>query len=206
MHFEPDHIYHVYNRGNNRIKIFFTPGNYLYLLKKIKAEWKPYCNMVCYCLMPNHFHFMLQPKTEGCIFITQGGLVSHLQTLSKAIGKTLSSYTQAINIQNSTIGTLFQKKTKAKCLTDSSIKLSQYKTQDYLTNCFHYIHLNPKVAGLVKNLKDWPYSSWVDYYGFRRGTLCDKEIIMNAAGFTHLDFDSTKDPITFDQTVIKQIW
>lgn len=104
--------------------------------------------------MPNHFHFMLQPKSEGCINIKILGESTYLQVLSKSIGKTLSSYTQAINIQNGTSGTLFQKKTKAKCLTNSTLDLSGYKTQDYLTNCFHYIHFNPEEARLVNNLKD----------------------------------------------------
>jgi hypothetical protein len=53
--------------------------------------------------MPNHFHFMLQPKNEGCETIVLKEKSTHLQVLSKTIGKTLSSYTQAINIQNKTI-------------------------------------------------------------------------------------------------------
>lgn len=205
MHFEPEHIYHVYNRGNNKVKIFFTSANYLFLLRKIKTEWLPYSDVLCYCLMPNHFHFMLQPKPEGCSNIKVLGQSTYLQVLSKTIGKTLSSYTQAINIQNGTSGTLFQKKTKAKCLTDSSLDLSNYKTQDYLTNCFHYIHFNPEAAGLVSNLKDWAFSSWLDYYGFRNGTLCNKEMMMFRAGFTNFDLNSLKyDAI--DKKVIEGIW
>jgi hypothetical protein len=65
-------------------------------------------------------HFMLQPKKEGCKPIVLKERVTHLQILSRAIGKTLSSYTQAINIQNNTTGNLFQKKTKGKCLTEQS--------------------------------------------------------------------------------------
>ena len=174
MHFEPDHIYHVYNRGNNKVKIFFTSANYMFLLKKIKTEWLPCCDVLCYCLMPNHFHFMLQPKPEGCIPIKQQDKLSHLQVLSKTIGKTLCSYTQAINIQNKTTGTLFQKKTKAKCLTNISLTFPKYTSQDYLANCFYYIHNNPLIAGLVNELKGWPYSSWPDYYGYRIGTLNNK--------------------------------
>lgn len=159
MHFEPDHIYHIYNRGNNRVKIFFTPANYLFLLRKVKNEWLEYSDLLCYCLMPNHFHFMLQPKPEGCNYIQQQGQASHLQILSKTIGKTLSSYTQAMNVQNDTTGTLFQKKTKAKCLTDISFTIPKYTSQDYLINCFNYIHNNPLKAGLVTELKNWQYSS-----------------------------------------------
>lgn len=151
--------------------------------------------------MPNHFHFMLLAKPEGCVLIKQQGQLSHLQVLSKTIGKTLSSYTQAINIQNKTTGTLFQKKTKAKCLTDISF---EYDQQDYLTNCFYYIHNNPLEARIVNELQDWEYSSWSDYYGLRQGTLCKKEIIRNRAGFTDMGFRNNQ-PI-IDKKVIEHIW
>jgi len=60
--------------------------------------------------MPNHFHFMLLAKPDGCKNIILKDQPSHLQKLSKVIGKTLSSYTMAIHIQNETTGNLFQKK------------------------------------------------------------------------------------------------
>ena len=60
--------------------------------------------------MPNHFHFMIIPNENGCIELMIGDKPSNMQNLSKAIGKTLSSYTKAINIQNNTTGNLFQKK------------------------------------------------------------------------------------------------
>jgi len=205
MHFEPGHIYHVYNRGNNKIKIFFTPANYLYLLQKIRNEWLMVADLLAYCLMPNHFHFMLHAKTEGCDFINQLGQPSHLQVLSKTIGKTLSSYTQAINIQNNSLGTLFQKKTKAKCLTKSSLIGSNYSKQDYLTNCFHYVHHNPMKARIITDLKDWPYSSWPDYYGFRNGTLCNKDLFMARSGFTRNDFNPNLN-VNIDENIIKHIW
>jgi putative transposase len=191
MHFEEEHIYHVYNRGNNKVPIFFSSKNYLHLLKKIRSEWLAYRDLYCYCLMPNHFHFMLQPKKEGCKPIVLKERVTHMQILSKAIGKTLSSYTQAINIQNNTTGNLFQKKTKAKCLTEQSIIEPPYHTKDYLTNCFFYIHNNPLTANLVTDLSQWPYSSWPDYYGLRNGTLCNIEEAMNQIGFREIDFKNT---------------
>src|SRR5947207_1417728 len=101
--------------------------------------------------MTNHFHFMLEPNTEGCKEITLKEKTTHLQNLSKAIGKTLSSYTQAINIQNNTTGNLFQKKTKAKCLSEQSIETS-YTSKNYLVNCFFYIHNNPIASQMVKDL------------------------------------------------------
>jgi putative transposase len=205
MHFEEEHIYHVYNRGNNKVNIFFSSRNYLFLLQKIRDEWLVYCDLYCYCLMPNHFHFMLQPKKEGCIPVVLKEKTTHLQTLSKAVGKTLSSYTQAINIQNNTTGNLFQKKTKAKCLTEQSIIEPPYNTKDYLTNCFFYIHNNPVTANRVTDLSQWPYSSWPDYYGLRNGTLCNIEKAMNQIGFRKIDFKNTGHQRP-DKNIISSLW
>ena len=205
MHFESEHVYHVYNRGNGRAPIFFSPQNYLFLLQKIRDEWVTYCEIYCYCLMPNHFHFMLQPKTEGCELMVLQGRTTHLQLLSKTIGKTLSSYAQAINIQNNTTGNLFQKKTKAKCLTEQSTNEPYYGIKDYLTNCFLYIHNNPIEANITSDLSQWPYSSWPDYYGFRNGSLCNVTLAMERIGFTEIDFNSTmyQKP---DRKIIPSLW
>lgn len=62
MHFESNHIYHIYNRGNNSQNIFFTRGNYLFFLQKIRKHILPYADVLAWCLMPNHFHLMVYVK------------------------------------------------------------------------------------------------------------------------------------------------
>jgi putative transposase len=188
MHFEPNQIYHVYNRGNDKQPIFFTEANYLYFLQKIKMEWKKYADILCYCLMPNHFHCMLVPNAEGCKNIILADKETHMQNLSKTIGKTLSSYTKAINLQNKTTGNLFQKKTKAKLLMRPNGLIEKFSTHEYLLTCFHYIHQNPLKAKLVNNLKDWLYSSYPDYYCNRKGTICNKTSAMRLLELSKIDF------------------
>ena len=56
--FVPDVYYHIYNRGNNRVAIFFEPDNYLYFLKKVKAYLIPVADVLVYCLMPTHYHIV----------------------------------------------------------------------------------------------------------------------------------------------------
>jgi REP element-mobilizing transposase RayT len=123
--------------------------------------------------MPNHFHFIIQANEKS---ITErksfGG--KPMQELAYRIGICLSSYTQAINKQNKTTGSLFQQKTKAKILNEEVDE----KREPYLENCFFYVHNNPIEAGLVKILNDWPYSSYLDYIGVRNGNLCNKEIFL----------------------------
>lgn len=177
MYFDSSEFYHVYNRGNNRQIIFFSDRNYLFFLKKIREQIFPVADILAYCLMPNHFHFILKPNENGLTErISFGG--KPMQELSYRLGILLSSYAQAINKQNRTTGSLFQQKTKAKILVekDNGIRIS------YLEKCFHYIHLNPVMAGLAKNPEDWAYSSYPDYIGLRNGTLCCRELFYSNTG------------------------
>jgi putative transposase len=201
MHFNPSEVYHIYNRGNHHQKLFFSDQNYIFFLKKIRNEWLKYGDILAYCLMPNHFHIMMAPNEEACKSIFIAGKDSSMQNLSRTIGKTLSSYSQAINRQNNSTGTLFQKKTKAKLLLEDSL----FTTQEYLEACFHYIHENPLAAKLVKQKESWPYSSYPDYFGFRNGTLCNKQKWFSLTGYTEKDFIKPPD-VDFDRQIFKVIF
>jgi len=152
MKFFENELYHIYNRGNNRQPIFFRPANYLFFLEKIRNHLLPYCDILAYCLMPNHFHFLINADTRT----VQKKLISGnpKNVLSESIKTLLSSYSQAINRQNKSVGSLFQQNTKAKCLLGIE--------KDYDMACFNYIHQNPVKARLVKKMEDWPYSSFSD--------------------------------------------
>lgn len=203
MHFEPNEIYHIYNRGNNKNQIFFKEENYLYFLRKVRSEWLPLGNILSYCLMPNHFHFMMIPNEEACKNIVLNEKETHMQNLSKVIGKTISSYTKAIQKQENISGNLFQKKTKAKLLTYDP-KFS-FTKRDYLETCFHYIHLNPQEAKLVIHLQDWVFSSWPDYYGFRNGTLVNKQLLQELLGYSPEDFKKPK-IFELNNSIVKNIF
>src|SRR4051812_13701230 len=113
MLFTPNEVYHIYNRGNNQQRIFFNEQNYLFFLRKINNQIKPISDILCWCLMPNHFHIMINVRDESCIKRAAFGGKS-VQELSYRIGILLSSYAQAINKQNGTTGSLFQQRTKVK--------------------------------------------------------------------------------------------
>ena len=194
MQFEKDHVYHIYNMGNNSTKIFFNEENYIFFLRKIRTEIKPISEILAYCLMPNHFHLMIQATEKSCETNRQV-----IQILSRKIGTLLSSYSQAINKQEKTTGSLFRQKTKAKDLrqyiTDPKIK------NDYAKTCFFYLHNNPVEANLVDEAQDWEYSSFSDYCDLRNGTLCNKTLAFEILGiekeslffYINNDFGNTDD-------------
>ena len=137
MNLLPDNIYHIYNRGNNEQKIFFNDDNYLFFLNKIRKHLTPHTEFICYCLMPNHFHFLIYTPMnfENSKFSNEFRIL-------------LSSYTRAINKQENRTGSLFQQNSKAKCLTYDS-----KRSPDYGLICFNYIYQNPLLAGLVEKME-----------------------------------------------------
>lgn len=206
MHFEPGEVYHVYNRGNHSQTIFFNRDNYAYFLSKVRKEWLRFCDILCYCLMPTHFHFMVVPFPDACVPVFTGQKETQMQKLSKVIGKTLSSYARAIQNQQGFIGNLFQKKTKSKCLTNEDQELeSGFSTIDYLINCMHYIHLNPEEAKLVLRAIDWEFSSLFELAGLKSEILCNKELLFKLTGLTEMDLRD-HDRFQLNQKLIESIW
>lgn len=179
MFLTQNECYHVYNRGNNKQPIFFNPGNYLFFIKKIRTQILPVADILAYCLMPNHFHLIIHANENSSKERKSFG-GKPMQEFAYRMGLLQSSYAQAINKQNGTSGSLFQQKTKAKTLAEEK----EGSRISYLDNCVLYVHYNPKEAGLVTNLVDWPFSSYPDYMGLRDGTLCNKELLYQLTGMT----------------------
>jgi len=155
MKLHPEGLFHIYNRGNNSQIIFFKEENYIYFLRKIRNHIPASVDILSYCLMPNHFHFLMATSDR---FDLEG-----FRNSWKII---LISYTKGINKQKNRTGSLFQQHTKSK----------QIDTNEYALACFTYIHQNPLSSGLVKTIAEWDFSSYPDYAGLRKGTLCNKEL------------------------------
>jgi len=193
MQFAIGHLYHIFNQGNNRGKIFFKKENYIFFLKKIETHILPYADVLAYCLMPNHFHLLVHVHNVEINLNTHLMTQSHLmsmpviqkkQTMVESIAIMLRSYTRAINKQENRSGSLFRPHTKSECLTKSdNISPSFIKTsngaiinipdpeKEYPKVCFNYIHNNPVKAGLVNDPGDWKFSSYQGYYGSGDVTL-----------------------------------
>jgi putative transposase len=191
MQFEPNHIYHIFNRGNNSQTLFFNRENYLFFLQKIQTYITPFADILAWCLMPNHFHLMVYTNrvtVELSDLVSSSHQLTRERFLNDSISILLRSYTRAINKQENKSGSLFQHRTKSKCLTDNSgISSAWFQTsygtsihiidpeKEYPQACFNYIHQNPVNAKLVENQNDWEFSSYLDYSGKRNGKLINRE-------------------------------
>jgi len=201
MDLEPGFFYHIYNRGNDSRQVFFSRENYLFFLKKMKENLSPFVSFVSWCLIPNHFHFIVfvrkvKIEVDGIHSMTLSHAMNNPHSLTKtrtlnySIGILLRSYTRAIQKQENFSGSLFQQHTNAKPLIDeikiepaywdtafgTQINISEGKS--YLQTCVEYIHLNPVYSGLVKKAEDWEYSSYMDYLGLRDGKLIDYDLLL----------------------------
>jgi putative transposase len=147
-------FYHVYNRGCNRELLFAQPDNYIYLLRKIKTHLPEHpIGILAYCLMPNHYHFLLEAEAVADI--------------SVFIQRIFNGYVQAFNKQQHRRVTLFE----------GRVKIIVVDSESYVLQLCRYIHLNPVNAKLVANPEDWPYSNYQEWIGQRQGALKDEAFI-----------------------------
>jgi len=108
-----------------------------------------------------------------------------MQELSYQIGVLLSSYSQAVNKQNGTTGSLFQQKTKVKCITGQP---GSNLNAGYLVTCMHYIHQNPWKAALAERIEDWKYSSFREYIDLDTRLQCNRNLLLSLAGYDTTTF------------------
>ena len=150
----PGNYYHIYNRGNNGIDIFFDNGNYEYFLKLYQQYIYPIAETYAWCLMKNHFHFLVYIRSENEIKkeALEYSTVEKPKILdaSKQFGHLFNAYTQAINKKYNRTGSLFEKPFERK----------RIDSEKYLKNLIYYIHNNPIHHGFVKNTIEYPWSSY----------------------------------------------
>ncbi len=163
---EPETTYHLYNRANGWERVFLSAENYRFFLQKYQQYITPIADTFCYCLMPNHFHFLIRIKSEKELESyfkfekASGGRKKTLEGFARceALSKLLSQqfshffngYTQAFNKQQSRKGSLMMHPFKRKRINDKV----------YFHNVVHYIHFNPVESNLCVDPAGWKYSSY----------------------------------------------
>jgi REP element-mobilizing transposase RayT len=165
---ESNTFYHIYNRANGNEKIFADEGNYHFFLSKYINYISPIAYSYCYCLMPNHFHFLVKIKEqkETWNFFNKDKNLQGL--ISNQFSKFFNSYVKAFNKQQSRKGSLFMKNFKRKRITD----------EKYLKKLVHYIHYNPVEAGLCQKPNEWKFSSYNTLLGNENHTMLMKNEVL----------------------------
>lgn len=183
--FANDQIYHVLNRGIEHRPIFTSEREYARAkqtldfyrfenppLKLSRAltlrtdekelffrdlrNRKKIIEIISYCFMPNHFHFLLKQKLEDGI--------------SQCLSNFSNSYVRYFNTKHGRSGPLFQ----------GPFKAVRMEADEQLIHVSRYIHLNPVVSYLVKRkeLDVYPWSSLPEFLGIRNEGISNKEIIL----------------------------
>lgn len=168
--------YHIFNRGVDKMNIFrnsygfqrFHKTMLYYQILGPKPRFslfapttnlidknKKIVEIICFCLMPNHFHFLLKQLVDGGI--------------TEFISKLSNSYTKYFNIKHKRVGPLFQ----------GEFKSVLVESNEQLLHLSRYIHLNPLVSGLIKDLGNYSWSSYPEYTELSTQNICAKEIILN---------------------------
>jgi putative transposase len=178
--FTKGQYYHIYNRGAGKGRIFVNDANYQYLLRLVKAYHQKHGVMViAYCLMPNHYHFLLRQEAD--------------EPLSKFMQVLFNGYVQALNSQQGRTGTLFEGRFKHKCVDQ----------WEYLMALCRYIHRNPVMAELVARPEDWAYSNYREWVGVRGGALIDKVFVQDhfpsAGEYAKFVFDVEDEKKSFEK-------
>ena len=155
---QPEAYYHIYNHGNGNENIFRNDENYNWFLKRYNDYISPIAHTFAYCLMPNHFHFLVQIKSIDEINAHYKLRVkaNNKETLeadkfiSQCFSNFLNSYAKAFNKMYNRKGSLFLDNIKRKAVNNDG----------YFTKLIHYIHANPVHHGFVNSVEAWQHSSY----------------------------------------------
>lgn len=171
-------FYHVFNRGVEKRLIFLDKRDYrrfieaLYyyqfenpptrfslrnrssLIREGKRIDSLSVEIVCYCLMPNHFHLLLKQVVENGVSIF--------------LSKVANSHTKYFNTKYKRVGPLFQ----------GSFKGVRMEDEEQLNHVSRYIHLNPLVDYLVEDLLEYEYSSYPEFLGQKSG-FCKSRYVLD---------------------------
>ena len=171
---QPNTYYHIYNHANGNEDLFRTEDNYNYFLKRYAHFIVPIADTYAYCLMPNHFHFLIQIKEEDVLnkairesnnnMIELDKLSGHI---SQQFSNLFNSYAKAYNKMYKRKGSLFNRPFKKK----------EVETDVFFTKLIHYILANPVHHGFVNSIKDWQFSSYLSILSNHSTLLNRKEVL-----------------------------
>lgn len=203
-----DEIYHVFNRGIDKRPTFIDKREQQRALLTIKfyrfvspplklsrllamsnekstnllqklEQGEKLIDIIAFCFMPNHFHFLLRQKGDLGI--------------SRFLSQFQNSYTRYFNTKHERVGPLFLDQFKA----------VRIESDEQLLHVSRYIHLNPYSSFVVKTLNDiisYPWSSASEYI-LGVGGICDKELVLSFFEKNHSYKDFMYDQADYQRTL-----
>lgn len=210
---ENDFYYHVFNRSiakfivfNNEeefsrfLEIFdlyrHVDFNYQYskfirldhvkqsqIIKNLKSDNNVLVEIIAFCIMPTHVHFLLKQVSD--------------QGISKFMGKILNCYSKHFNIKHNRIGPLWAGRFKSVLV----------ENDNQLLHLTRYIHLNPTSANLVKSPSDWYYSSFLEYLDDQGDEehLCNKDGLFDLTNREYEKFVNDHKSYQRELSIIKSL-
>lgn len=134
-------IYHIVMRGINRKNIFEDAEDKERFIQTL-IRYKSICGfeLFAYCIMDNHLHLLLRVIVEP---------------LDQIMRRVCGSFVYWYNQKYERIGNLFQDRFRSEPVDDEA----------YFLTVLRYIHQNPIKAGLIRELGQYHWSSYKDYFG-----------------------------------------
>lgn len=169
--------YHIYNRGNNKEKIFNEDENYRYFMQLFMNYIIPISDLYTYCLLPNHFHFLLRIKREEELTNFSEKINKYRQKnipwrfISQKFSNFFNSYAKSFNLVYNRYGSLFQER----------FGRIEVDSDEYYSELIYYIHFNPQKHGFVKDFREYPYSSYSEILS-GTGTIVQREKVLSWFG------------------------
>ena len=172
-----ENFYHVYTKSIAGYEVFYAVADYyrmIHLMKFYAYKNRPkkfsefikikdksvyadkyfqsddkLVDIIAYCFMPTHIHFLLVQKKDN-------GISAYMKNI-------LDSYTRYFNNKNNRKGPLWQ----------GRFKSAHVESDEQLLHLTRYIHLNPTSSKFVSNPEDWPFSSYSEYLHIAKYNVCD---------------------------------
>jgi len=169
--------YHVYNRaveGQDIFRNFRDYRRFLYTFyyyqfsgpkpkfsnsfkqkEIIPKQNKKLQEIICYCLMPNHFHFLVQQLVDDGV--------------STFVRQLCNSYTKYFNAKYKRKGYLFQ----------GVFKAVRIKNNEQLLHLSRYIHLNPIVSKITNSFQNYKWFSYREY-ALGEKLYCSTDLVLSS--------------------------
>lgn len=201
---EPGQYYHIFNKGNNKDKLFTKDENYRYFLKLFSKYLSDFVDTFAYCLLPNHFHFLIKIKEMEDLQNSVNS-ASHIpenhEESNDGINKVISdkfrlffmSYAKAFNKQENRQGSLFKKFFRRKRIDN----------QNYLLNFIAYIHINPVHHGMTTDFGNYPHSYFKMIFSDKK-TLLKRDEVLDWFGGKN-EFENSHQALK-NHVLDKEIW